>query len=320
MMKEFELGGLIAAPYTPFDAAGDVRLAVIEKQAAFLAASGVKGAFVCGTTGEGLSMTTDERMQVARRWVDVCRGGPLNVIVHVGHNCQPDCVALARHAGQIGASAIAALPPFFFKPTTVEQVVEFMRPVAAAGAGLPFYYYHIPSMTGVNLSMADLLQLGGERIPHLRGIKFTHGDLMDYQRCQRVAGGAYEIAWGFDEMLLGALAVGANAAVGSTYNYAAPLYNRLIAAFRRNDLDAARACAAHSVDMVAVLLKHGVLRTGKATLAMVGVDCGPTRAPVPPLTADEVATVRRAYERIGFFDWSAAAPAPTRTATVSAAG
>jgi N-acetylneuraminate lyase len=305
-MSHFRLGGLIAAPYTPFDPSGDINLSVVERQAESLLASGVKGAFICGTTGEGMSLTTDERMRVARRWADVCRGTPLKVIVHVGHNSQREAIALARDAGEIGASAIAALPPFFFKPASVDQVVEFMRPVAAAGEGLPFYYYQIPSMTGVSLPVFDFLQVAGERVPHLHGVKFTHGDLMDYQRCLSVADGRYEIAWGVDEMLLGALAAGARSAVGSTYNYAAPLYARMISAFRANDLEAARACAGHSVDMIAVLLKHGVLRTGKATMAMLGIDCGPTRSPVPPLSTEEVATVRRAYERIGFFDWSSA--------------
>src|SRR5882724_1432993 len=140
-MSTFELGGLIAAPYTPFDGAGGLNLAVIERQAASLAAAGVKGAFVCGTTGEGLSMTTAERMDVSRRWVEVTRGGGLKIVVHVGHNAQGDAMALAAHAREIGADAVAALPPFFFKPGRVEQVVEFMRPVAAATGDLPFYYY-----------------------------------------------------------------------------------------------------------------------------------------------------------------------------------
>src|SRR5882724_6760912 len=100
-MTSFELGGLIAAPYTPFDSSGSLKLSVIEKQAASLIDNGVKGAFICGTTGEGLSMTTAERMQVAQRWVDVCRDGPLKVVVHVGHNSQNDCIALATHAKQI---------------------------------------------------------------------------------------------------------------------------------------------------------------------------------------------------------------------------
>ncbi len=203
-MSNFELGGLVAAPYTAFHADREINLGMIERQAQSLVDSGVKGAFICGTTGEGLSMTTAERMDVAQRWVEVVGRGGLKVIVHVGHNSQRDATALSAHAARIGASAVAALPPFFFKPTTVEQIVEFMLPVASAASELPFYYYHIPSMTGVNVAMIDLMQVAPERISNLRGIKFTHGDLMDYQRCKKFADGQYDIAWGVDEMLLGA--------------------------------------------------------------------------------------------------------------------
>jgi N-acetylneuraminate lyase len=304
-MTPFELGGLIAAPYTPLDLSGALNLPVIEKQAASLAAAGVKGAFICGTTGEGLSLTTAERMQVAQRWADVCRRGAFKVIVHVGHNSQNDCIALASHAKQVGAHAIAALPPFFFKPADCEQLIQFLRPIAAAADPLPFYYYHIPSMTAVNLAMSELLQFAAQ-IPSFRGIKFTHSDMMDYQVCRNFAGGRYEIAWGFDEMLLGALAVGATSAVGSTYNYAAPNYVRMIAAHEKGDIQTARQCAARSVDLVSVLLKHGGLRTGKAIMAISGIDCGPTRSPVPPLSAEEIAIVRKSLETIGFFDWAMA--------------
>ena len=90
----------------------------------------------------------------------------------------------------------------------------------------------------------------------------------------------------------------------STYNYAAPLYTRMIAAFRRGDMATAGECSRNAASLVAVLLKHGVLRTGKASMAMIGIDCGPTRPPVVPLGAEEAAVVRRECESIGFFEWA----------------
>src|SRR6185437_9293354 len=180
-LQDFSLGGLIAAPYTAFDGSGDPALGVIDRYAHHLVGSGVKGAFVCGTTGEGLSMTSDERMKVAERWTKVV-GNNLKVIVHVGHTSQRDSIELARHAAKVGASATAALAPFFYKPASIQALVDFVRPIAAAAAALPFYYYHIPSMTGAAFAMADFLEAAADKIPNLRGIKYTHGDLMDYQR------------------------------------------------------------------------------------------------------------------------------------------
>src|SRR5438105_15938504 len=109
------LTGLIAAPFTAFHDDGSLNLALIEKQAASLLANGVTGAFICGTTGEGPSLTTAERMQVAERWQSAA-GAQLRVIVHVGHTALGDCQALAAHAQQIGAAAIGCVAPFFYKP------------------------------------------------------------------------------------------------------------------------------------------------------------------------------------------------------------
>lgn len=292
--------GLIAAPYTPFDRhSGDLRLDGIGRYAERLVRDGVTGAFVCGTTGEGVSLTLDERMAVAARWVDVA-GDSLKVIVHVGDSCQRDAMALAAHAAKTGAAGVAAMPSFFFRPAGAQQAIEFCRPIAAAAGALPFFYYHIPSMSGVHLSVVDLLSMAAERIPNFRGVKFTHPDLMEFQRCLHAYGETFELAWGVDEILVGALAIGAEAAVGSTYNYAAPLYRKMIDARAAGDDATVRECSATVCEMVAVLLKHGGgVRVGKATMAMIGIDCGPPRAPVTELTPTEYDAVRTAYEQLG---------------------
>src|SRR2546429_672663 len=130
------LTGLIAAPYTAFHHDGRLNLTAIESQAASLAANGVAGAFVCGTTGEGVSLTVPERMQVAERWQQVA-GSSLRVIVHVGHTCLDDARALAAHAEKIGAQGVGCLAPFFFKPANAADLTLFCAEVAAAAPALP---------------------------------------------------------------------------------------------------------------------------------------------------------------------------------------
>jgi N-acetylneuraminate lyase len=237
--------------------------------------------------------------------VDVCRGDSrLGVIVHTGHNSLRDAAALATHAQQIGASATSAFPPMYYKPADVAQTVACAAAAAGGAPDLPFYYYHIPGFVGFSLSMVDFVRQGRERIPNLRGIKFTHPDLMEFQRCLALAGDGedFQVAWGVDEMLLGALAIGARAAVGSTYNYTAPLYQRIMRAFAAGDIAAARRDAQFSVELIAVLLRYGGVRTGKAIMSMIGVDVGPPRLPLQPLTREQHDAVRDEYQRLGFFD------------------
>ena len=300
-MNTSRLQGLIAAPFTPFLANGDVNLDVIESYAGMLVRNGVAGVFVCGTTGEGSSLTLDERMRIAERWVAVA-DGKLKVLVHAGHTCLRDSQALAAHAQALKADGIACVAPYFFKPG-LEELVQFSAAVAGAAPALPFYFYHIPSMTGVYSAMLDFLRLAGARIPNLRGVKFTYENLMDFSQCLQLEDGRFEMIFGRDEILIAGLAAGATAAIGSTYNFAAPLYRRVIENFEKNNLNAARADQAKACEMISIFIKYGNLPAGKAMLKMVGIDCGPVRLPLRNVTEEQGAALRGELELAGFFDY-----------------
>lgn len=271
---------------------GGLNLRAVPQQIELLTEGAVSGAFICGTTGEGLSLSSSERMQLAGQWV--AHAPPtLPVIVHVGHTSQAEAVVLARHAQSINASAIAALAPFFFKPQTVAQLVDFCGPIARAAPAIPFYFYHLPSMTGVGLSMVEFLKQAKDVIPTFAGIKFTHGDLMELQQCIELAGDSLDILFGRDEMLLAGLALGVVGAIGSTYNYAAPVYQRLIKAFQCGDLTAARRCQNQSIELIEILKKYGEIPAAKVIMELQGVECGPPRAPLIGLTAKEHESLRQ---------------------------
>jgi N-acetylneuraminate lyase len=297
------LQGLVAATHTPFHRDGSLNLAIVEKQAAPLAATGVSYAFIGGTTGESSSLTVEERRALAVRWMEVARGSSVKVIVHVGANCLADARNLAAQAQQLGAVAISALAPSYFKPGNIGALVDCMADIAAAAPGLPFYYYEIPTMTGLALSPSAFLAQAAAKIPNLAGIKFTSSNLMEYQLCRAAHEGRFDIPFGFDEMMLGALAMGATGAVGSSFNFAAPVYNRLIAAFQKGDLAAARTEQMRSVRVIQTLAARGYMGAAKATMQMLGVDVGPARLPNGSLTSEQAAELRRELEALGFFGW-----------------
>lgn len=297
-MPYAHFAGLIAAPFTPFQEDSSLALEIIPQQAARLAADGVIGAFVCGSTGEGASLTIAERKQVAETWVQSAPES-LSVIVHVGHTAVAESVELARHAAGIGAVAIAAYAPHYFKPAGAEDLVRSLEPVAAAAPDLPFYYYHIPSMTGVTFSGEAVLKAAHGRIPNLAGIKFTHENLMDYLACLRFAEGRYDILFGRDESLLAALAIGAKGAVGSTYNYHGPLFNQLIAAFSAGDLAKAAELQTTVNRAIQILIDHNGLPGGKAIAShLLGIDLGPVRAPLRSLSPDQLARLKAALDAL----------------------
>jgi N-acetylneuraminate lyase len=303
MKPERPLVGLVAAVHTPFHADGSLRLDGVEAQAAHLRAHGIGLAFVGGTTGEGPSLSLEERRALARRWADVARSTGLGLVVHVGSNSLVDARALAAQAEEIGAVAVAAFAPGYFKPRDVDALVACCADVASAAPRTPFYFYDIPPLSGVSLSMPEFLERARDRIPTLAGLKFTRPDLAAYQLCLRAEGGAFDVAWGNDETLLAALALGARGAVGSSYNFAAPLYHRLLRAFAAGDLEAARAEQLRAVEIVRRLSGYGYLGATKAVMGMLGVDVGPARLPNPSLSAAQAGELRDRLEAAGFFDW-----------------
>jgi N-acetylneuraminate lyase len=285
------LTGLIPACHTPFNRAGHLDLSVVPRQADLFRESGMSAVFVAGTTGEWSSLTREERMALCDRWTEVA-GDSLEVVVHVGHNCQAEAVTLSAHARESAASAVAAVAPSYLKPATVSDLVEFMVPIAAAAAPLPFYYYEIPGMTHVHLSSSKFLQEARARIPNLRGLKFSHNDLVDLQECVQADPSAFDILFGFDEFVLAGMALGVTGAVGCTYNFAGPHYRGLIKEFIEiGDPKSARAKQLQASRMIQVLGKYGFLAASKAVMGLIGVDCGPVRLPLRNLSRNELVSL-----------------------------
>lgn len=297
-----KLTGLVAATHTPFSPDGSLNLAIIEKQAEHLLAEGVAAAFIGGSTGESHSLTLEERLKLATRWFETTKGSSLKVVVHVGANCLEDARTLASQVEKLGAAAISALAPSYFKPANIEALVACCAHIAQAAPQTPFYYYDIPPMTGVSLPMLDFLRAAPDRIPNLAGIKYSNVDLMTCRLCMEADGGRFDILWGVDEMLLAALAFGVQGAVGSTYNFAAPIYLRLMAAFDRGDLQEARRQQLRSIELVRTLAKRGYMASAKALMGFKGIEVGPPRLPHLNLSTQQLHELQAELEAGGFIN------------------
>lgn len=306
-MNKLKITGLVPAAHTPFKADGSLNLAAVERQVEHLLRHGLTTAFVCGSTGESQLLSCDERRQVAQRWMEVTRGTPMRVIVHVGTNCLADARALAAQAEKLGAVAISALAPYYFKPPNLESLVEWCSAIASAAPATPFYFYDMPGLTHVSFSMPAFLAQAPERIPTLNGIKFTNSDQFAYQLCLRAGGGAFDIPWGIDECLLAGLALGGKGAVGSSYNFAAPVFQPLLAALTRGDLATAQEQQRRGTALIELLAGYGYMGASKVVMKWLGVDVGPCRQPLPNLSAEQAAKLLRELEASGWLDKNQAA-------------
>ena len=300
-MKIEHLQGLIAAPYAPFDEKDVLNLDLIPKYYAFLKDNGVTGAFINGSTGEGVSLTLTEKKIVAEAWANCTRGDDnFKVMTLLGGTCIDDCIELAHHARQTGLFGVSLTAPFYFKPATVEILAQICIRIGECIPDLPVYYYHIPVLNGVNFAMIDLLKALDGRMPNFAGVKYTHEDFMDYQSCINFKDGKYDMLWGRDENMLSALAVGAKGAVGSTFNYAAPLYHRLITAFDNHDLELAARLQQKAIDMIRLLGKYGGITVGKSFMKLVGFDFGKFRLPLQNMTEEQFESFKLDVAQLSF--------------------
>lgn len=282
-MELKKYNGLIAAPFAPLDNSGKLNISIIPGYYKFLESNGVSGVFINGTTGEGVSLTQKERQLNAETWARCLKsGGKIRIINLVGGTCYEECIENAIHSSEAGLSAIALLAPYYFKPGE-DELAEFLVRVGESVPDMPVYYYHIPVFTGVKIQVSGLLKRISGMLPNFAGVKYSHGELSDFMSCLRYDNGRYDILWGREENLLAALAVGAEGSVGSTYNFAAPLYTSLIKAFNEGNMESSRELQQLSVNIVGLLEKYGGVATGKAFMKYIGMDCGGFRLPLKNL-------------------------------------
>ena len=273
--------GLVAAPFTPLDQNDNLNTELIPKYYRFLEKNGIVGAFINGTTGEGASLTQKEKQINAENWAKCLRdGGKVRIINLVGGTSYKECIENAIHSYEIGLSAVAIIGPYFFKPCSIDNLAEYVAKIGEAIPDMPVYYYHIPAFTGINFSMFEFLKKISVMLPNFAGIKFTHEDFMDFLECLNYNNKKYDLLWGRDECLLSSLILGCKGAVGSTYNYAAPLYHKLIEAFNSGDIESARNLQHKSINLIKLLNKYGGIATGKVFMKYIGIDCGKFRMPV----------------------------------------
>ena len=298
--------GLLAATFIPMKPDGTLNVALVPRIVDHLVTSGVEGLYVCGSTGEGPLLSSDERMKTAQAYVDA-GAGRIPVIVQVGHNSLAEAGRLAHHAKEIGADAISAICPNYFKCDSVGTMIDCFVEMTADAGDLPFFYYHIPALTGVQVDMIDFIDEAAGRLANFRGIKYSALTVHEFQQCLEYADGKYEILFGCDEMLLSAYAVGAYGAVGSTYNFAAPLYRMVIESFEKGDMETARRYQSYSIRLCRLLYKYRGQPAFKAMMKILGMDCGPNRLPQKTLTSEEVAALKGELEELGYFEWMRAA-------------
>ena len=306
----FRLPGLVAAPHTPFHPNGEVAYEMIAPQCRVLVKNKVAGAFVCGTTGEGASLTGDERQRVVESWRAAIPSSVSRSLSTSATSSVKESRRLAQHAQDVGADAIAAIAPSFFKPSGAAGLADWCSRVASAAPKLPFYYYHMPAMTGGHDERRAVPGSGGPEDSHVGGSEVHPRGPDGLRPLRRPPERKVRSAVWPRRNPAGGPRPGRQRSGGQHLQFCGPALssdhpghssrrNFKIAAARRDQLKA--------MEFIQVLHRYGGLASGKAVMKMIGVDCGPVRSPLRALTAAEEKNLRAELKGIGFFEYASKA-------------
>ena len=270
-----KFSGIFSALLTAFDAAGNFSESAQRAMLRYELTTGVRGFYVGGSTGEAFLLSEAERKTLYRVSAEEVAGRRA-MIAHVGALSTREAVDYAKYCVSLGYDAVSSVTPFYYKFST-EEIVGYYRAIADA-VDVPVLLYHIPLLTGGGYGMELFDTLLED--PRILGVKYTSNDYYTFERLRR--GHPDKILYnGFDETCLCGLAMGADGAIGSTYNVIGDLFVRIFELCRADRFSEAAALQHEANDLIAFLLKAGDV---KAAVKYVmkekrGIDVGVCRAP-----------------------------------------
>ena len=298
---------ILPAVFTPMYDDGSVYYTRIEALYQRSVSTGFKGVFLNGTTGECMSLSTTEREQIVETWM-ACKKKDQNkdfkIFAHVGSSNLLEAAAMADHAQAQKVDGIAMVPTFYFRPKTLSDLIDQCKYVASAAPEVPFYYYNIPSMTGVNFPLISFIEAASREIPTFAGLKNSFNDLVDYQKCIHFAKEDYAMYWGTDEVFMMVYAAGNRHYVGSTYNFMGDIYFRMLDAWYACNFERLTTLQSEATNIYNILNDYNSLIAGKEIMRYVGVDCGPVRKPLKNLKAAESTALLERLKKTSFFEYT----------------
>lgn len=270
--------GLFSALLTPFDAKGQFNPDAMKKLVELNIANGVDGFYVGGSTGEGMLLTNEERKAVFRCVAEAVNGR-VTLIAHVGTISTDAAIDMAQCAASLRYDAISAVAPFYYT-FSYEAIMGYYKDIVAS-VTLPMIIYNFPNSGGFAFTREIANKLFQDE--RFIGIKHTSGDMFALQQFKHMDREIL-VYNGFDETLLAGLAMGADGAIGSTYNFMAKKFKKIMEDFEAGRLAEAQKGQAEADEIICEMIKHGVFQSEKAILAEMGVPMGECRRPFLPIT------------------------------------
>lgn len=284
--------GTYAALVTPYTEDNRVNYEELQKLVCHLIDHGIDGFYVNGSTAEAFLLKDEERKNIIQAVVEA-NAGRKKVICHVGSISTDTAIDYACHAEKVGADAVSAISPFYYK-FSEKEVIGYYDDIMNA-TSLPMFIYNFPNFSGFSLTEDVLNQMRCHK--NLAGVKFTSSDMFLLERIK--TNNPDLVVWnGFDEMLAAGLMMGADGGIGSTYNCMPELIHKVFDSFCAGNIEQAHAYQVQANNVIKIICKHGVFASVKAILEMDGFTFNGCRKPFSPISDEGRRELRQVYENI----------------------
>jgi len=289
-IKDFK--GVVPAVLTVFDKDENIDEAGMRQLVSFLIGKGVNGLYLTGSTGEGFTMTSEERKKVVEIVMDET-AGRVPVVVHVGAIGTKISIDLAKHAESVGADGISSVPPFYWK-FNENQIVKYYEDIANS-CSIPMIVYNVP-LVGL-LGMSAIKRLAA--VENIKGIKYTALSLYEITQIKDEVGEDFLVYSGADEMAMAGLLAGADGIVGSFYNIMPELFINIYNAVQSKDIDEAQKLQKQAVEVIMYALQLPSFYAGmKVVLRWMGINAGYCRRPFENLTAEDEVEFKEGFKKL----------------------
>jgi len=286
--------GIIPAMVTPLTPGDELNLPALRRLTEYLIEGGSHAVFATGSQGEFWAFSAEEKRRVWETVVEAA-GGRVPVYAGTAAVTTREAIALTRLAEQAGVDAVSVLTPYFISPSE-SQLSDHYRAVAES-TSLPVLLYSNPARTGVKLSIDLVARLA--EVENIVGIKDSTGDLELTSEYIRVVPDSFSVLMGRDTLIYAALLSGAKGAIAATGNVCPALVAQIYDRFIAGDLEGAQHCQQELAPLRMAFSWGTFPVVIKEALDLMGMQAGPGRSPVGPLSAEQRQRLKGVLQGMG---------------------
>ena len=289
--------GIIPAMVTPLTRDDQLNENALRKLTNYVIENGVHGVFAVGSQGEFWAFSEKEKQRVWEVVVEETNG---RVPVYAGTAAVTtrEAIALTRTAEKVGVDAVSVLTPYFVNPNP-DELYEHYRAIAAS-TKLPVLLYTNPDRTGVKISAALLGRLA--QVENIVGMKDSSGDLTLAQEYLSATPPEFSLVMGRDTLIFSGLLTGAKGAIAATGNVVPALVVRIYDCWKEGDIEGARK-AQEALAPLRLAFTWGTFPVViKEALDLIGMEGGPSRAPVGPMSVTQRERLKNLLKDLGLIN------------------